>query len=493
MRTVTPVILCGGSGSRLWPLSRAGFPKQFLALHGSTSLFQNTVARMLALASAELDLQPCLVVTHEDHRFLALEQMRELNLPSATLLLEPAARNTAAALTLAALQATQLGGDSILVTTPSDHYLADTASYTRSMHQAIEVAATGAIATLGIRPNLPETGYGYIQYARAALTTDVKQVIRFVEKPSVALAEQYLASGDFVWNGGIFVLKASVWLQALGQFRPDILLACQRAWHMHTRDTLMDGWVFVRPDSKLFSDVPSESIDYAVMEKCPGSGIAIDVVALDAGWSDLGAWDAVWQVGEKDEHGNVCQGDVLLNDASDNLIYANSRLVSAVGVNNLAIVETADAVLIADRENSQSVKAIVAKLGQSGRSEQNLHRKVHRPWGWYDTLDVGERFKVNKVCVRPGASLSLQKHQYRAEHWIVVKGVALVSCGGRSLTLRENQSTYIPLGENHQLNNIGGDDLEIIEVQSGHYLGNDDIVRLQDQHDQINTDKERQQ
>jgi mannose-1-phosphate guanylyltransferase / mannose-6-phosphate isomerase len=493
MRSVTPVILCGGSGTRLWPLSRAGFPKQFLALQGKNSLFQNTVTRMLALASSGLDLQPCLVVTHEDHRFLALEQMRELKLLEATLLLEPVARNTAAALTLAALQATHSGDDSILVTSPSDHYLADTVSYTRSLHQAIDVAATGAIATLGIQPNLPETGYGYIQYEQAAVTTDSKRVIRFVEKPSLALAEQYLASGDFVWNGGIFVLKASVWLQALGEFRPDILFACQCAWLKHTRDALHGGWVFVRPDSELFSDVPSESIDYAVMEKCPASGIAIEVVALDAGWSDLGAWDAVWQVGEKDEHGNVCQGDVLLNDANDNLIYASSRLVSAVGVKDLAIVETADAILIADMNNSQNVKAIVAKLGQSGRNEQYLHRKVHRPWGWFDSLDVGERFKVNRICVRAGASLSLQKHQHRAEHWIVVKGMASVTCGDQTLTVRENQSTYIPLGVAHQLSNMGEDDLEIIEVQSGQYLGDDDIIRLQDQHGQINTDKERQQ
>jgi mannose-1-phosphate guanylyltransferase / mannose-6-phosphate isomerase len=493
VRSVTPVILCGGSGTRLWPLSRAGFPKQFLTLQGSSSLFQNTVTRMLALASTGLDLQPCLVVTHEDHRFLALEQMRELKLLEATLLLEPVARNTAAALTLAALQATHSGGDSILVTSPSDHYLADSASYTRSLHQAIDVAATGAIATLGIQPDLPETGYGYIQCEQGAATVHAKRVIRFVEKPSLALAQQYVASGDFVWNGGIFVLKASVWLKALGQFRPDILQACQLAWRTHTRDALLGGLVFVRPDVESFSEVPAESIDYAVMEKCPESGIAIEMVALEAGWSDLGAWDAVWQVGEKDEHGNVSQGDVLLNEASGNLIHASSRLVSVVGVKDLAIVETADAILIVDKSNSQSVKAIVAQLGQSGRSEQNRHRKVHRPWGWYDNLDVGERFKVNRVCVNPGASLSLQKHQHRAEHWIVVKGSASVTCGDKTVTLIENQSTYIPLGESHQLSNTGDDHLEIIEVQSGHYLGDDDIIRLDNRQFQTHADEERQQ
>jgi mannose-1-phosphate guanylyltransferase / mannose-6-phosphate isomerase len=492
VRSVTPVILCGGSGTRLWPLSRAGFPKQFLALQGNTSLFQNTVTRLLALASTALDLQPCLVVTHEDHRFLVLEQMRELKLLEATLLLEPVARNTAAALTLAALQATHAGGDSILVTSPSDHYLADAASYTRSLHQAVEVAATGAIATLGIQPTLPETGYGYIQYVRGAATLDAKRVIRFVEKPSLALAQQYVASGDFAWNGGIFVLKASVWIEALGQFRPDILQTCQRAWLPQTRDVLVGGLVFIRPESALFSDVPSESIDYAVMEKCPGSSIGVEMVALEAGWSDLGAWDAVWQAGEKDGHGNVCQGDVLLNEASGNLIYASSRLVSAVGVKDLAIVETADAVLVADKNNSQSVKAIVAKLGQFGRSEQNLHRKVHRPWGWYDNLDLGERFKVNRICVNPGASLSLQKHQHRAEHWIVVKGTASVTCGEKTVTLLENQSTYIPLGEVHQLSNKGDVHLEIIEVQSGQYLGDDDIIRLNNRQSQTHADEERQ-
>lgn len=480
MRSVTPVILCGGSGTRLWPLSRAGFPKQFLALRGGNSLFQDTVIRMLALASARLDLQPCLVVTHEDHRFLALEQMRELKLLEATLLLEPAARNTAAALTLAALQATHGGSDSILVTSPSDHYVADAASYTRSLHHAIDVAATGAIATLGIQPKVPETGYGYIQCAKGAELAPAKRVLRFVEKPSLALAQQYLTSGDFVWNGGIFVLKASIWLEALGQFRPDILQACQRACRSPTRDAMLDSLVFVRPDAVSFSEVPAESIDYAVMEKCPGSSIAVEMVALDAGWSDLGAWDAVWQVGEKDEGGNVCHGDVLLDDASGNLIYASSRLVSAVGVKDLAIVETADAVLVADLNNSQTVKSIVAQLGVSGRSEQSMHRKVHRSWGWYDNLDMGERFKVNRICVNPGASLSLQKHQHRAEHWVVVKGTASVTCGAQTLTLYENQSTYIPLGQTHQLSNTGVEDLEIIEVQSGEYLGDDDIIRIKD-------------
>jgi mannose-1-phosphate guanylyltransferase / mannose-6-phosphate isomerase len=481
MTQVTPVILCGGSGTRLWPLSRAGFPKQFLCLQGDRSLFQDTFRRLLALQSSDVSLQPALIVTLEDHRFLALEQLREIQ-AQATLLLEPSARNTAAALTLAALQATQDGADTILVASPSDHHVADLDAYTRSLHQAIGVANSDAIAILGIQPDQAETGYGYIQFAETSKASAAAQVLRFVEKPSAEIAQQYLDSGDFVWNGGIFVVKASLWLHALGKFRSDILQACQHAWALHSKDVLYSGLTFIRPDAGLFAQVPSESVDYAVMEKCPGSDIAIQMVSLNAGWSDLGAWDAVWQVGERDKEGNVCKGDVLLHDAHDNLIHSTSRLVTAVGVSNLAIVETADAVLIADKTNSQYVKNIVMQLGKDGRNEQTLHRKVHRPWGWYDTLDIGERFKVKRICVKPGASLSLQQHQHRAEHWIVVKGAALVTTGDKSSTLLENQSTYIPLGQAHRLANPGKVNLEIIEVQSGQYLGEDDIVRLQDQY-----------
>ena len=485
MTRVTPVILCGGSGTRLWPLSRAGFPKQFLSLYGDQSLFQDTLKRLLALQTSDVSLLPALIVTHEDHRFLALEQLREME-AQATLLLEPSARNTAAALTLAALQATQDGVDSILVASPSDHHVADLDAYTRSLHQAIDVAKSDAIAILGIQPDQAETGYGYIQFAEISKASAAANVLRFVEKPSAELAQQYLDSGDFAWNGGIFVVKASLWLNALGRFRPDILQACQQAWALHSKDVLYSGLTFIRPDASLFAQVPAESVDYAVMEKCPGSDIAIQMVALDAGWSDLGAWDAVWQVGARDQTGNVCKGDVLLHDAHDNLIHSTSRLVTAVGVSHLAIIETADAVLVADKSNSQHVKNIVAQLGRTGRNEQTLHRKVHRPWGWYDTLDAGERFKVKRICVKPGASLSLQKHQHRAEHWIVIKGTAQVTSGDKSSTLLENQSTYIPQGQAHRLANAGSVDLEIIEVQTGQYLDEDDIVRLQDQYGRQN-------
>jgi mannose-1-phosphate guanylyltransferase / mannose-6-phosphate isomerase len=488
---VTPVVLCGGSGTRLWPLSRAGFPKQFLAVHGESSLFQNTVKRLLALELLGVKLQPCLVVTHEEHRFLASEQLREMQIQQALLLLEPTARNTAAALTLAALQATQGGADSILIASPSDHHVADHEAFTHSLLQAIDVAESGAITILGIKPDQPETGYGYVQFSSAESTRKGYQVLRFVEKPSLDLAQQYLASGDFAWNGGIFVLKASLWLTVLDQFRPDILQACQEAWRINTHDALRNGLVFVRPNADLFAKVPSQSIDYAVMEKCPGSGTDIRMVVLDAGWSDLGAWEAVWQVGVKDQKSNVCHGDVLLDDSNGNLIHASSRLVGVVGVRNLVIVETADAVLIADKSDSQNVKNLVAQLAKSGRKEQTLHRKVHRAWGWSDCLDEEDDFKVKRISVKPGASLSLQRHQHRAEHWIVVEGTAKVTCGDKILTLEENQSTYIPMGESHQLENVGSGNLEIIEVQSGRYLAEDDIVRLHQKDDFIETQLER--
>jgi mannose-1-phosphate guanylyltransferase/mannose-6-phosphate isomerase len=472
---IVPVILCGGNGTRLWPLSRAGFPKQFLVLSGTTSLFQQAIQRVNGLAAEDILVGDALIVTGEEHRFLVLDQLREMPEVSATLLLEPAGRNTAPALTLAALQAAEKGEDPILVVTPADQTVMDGAVFTRALQQSIRAAADGSIVILGITPDKPETGYGYIKHQGAQGVNSECVVIQFVEKPDLATAERYLASGDYAWNSGMFVLKASTWLKALGHFSPAILSATQQAFSKKTVDAQ-----FVRPDQVAFTTIPSDSVDYAVLEKFPDSAFKIKMVPLDAGWNDLGAWDAVWQVSAQDGDGNVSHGDTLLADTTNTFIHASSRLVGTVGVNNLIVVETADAILVADKSQSQHVKKIVSELATLKRFEHILPRKVHRPWGWYDCIDEGARFKVKRIQVDPGASLSLQRHQQRAEHWVVVKGTAEVICGEKTITLTENQSTYIPLGHVHRLSNPGTTPLEIIEVQSGSYFGEDDIERFED-------------
>jgi mannose-1-phosphate guanylyltransferase/mannose-6-phosphate isomerase len=477
---VVPVILCGGSGTRLWPLSRAGFPKQFLVLSGTTSLFQQAIERVNSLVADDIVVGDTLIVTGEEHRFLALDQLRELPEVSATLLLEPVGRNTAPALTFAALQAVKDGEDPILVVTPADQTVKNAAAFTDALQRSVRVAANGSIVILGIAPDKPETGYGYIKQQADAGSHGEHGVAQFAEKPDLAKAIGYLASGGYYWNGGMFVVRASVWLAALAQFRPDILQATAHSCSVLTADL-----PFVRPDKTLFTSIPSESIDYAVMEHCPGSNVDIKMIALDAGWNDLGSWDAVWQVGESDPDGNVTSGDIILADTKNTFVHSSSRLVSTVGVDNLVIIETADAILIADKSQSQHVKKIVNQLVQDNRQEDTLHRKVHRPWGWYDSIDEGSRFKVKRIQVKPGASLSLQKHAHRAEHWVVIKGTAEITNGEQVLTLIENQSTYIPPGTLHRLSNPGDIPLEIIEVQSGSYVGEDDIERFEDDYGRV--------
>ena len=469
---VQPVIMAGGSGTRLWPLSRAGFPKQFLVLGGDSSLFQQAASRLASLGEAGTAVAAPLIVGNEEHRFLVLDQLREIKQEPSAVLLEPVGRNTAPALTLAALQAQEGGADPVLVVISSDQTVTDEAAFTQALRRAVTLAAEGAITILGITPDRPETGYGYI---RAEGSGGALKVAQFVEKPDLGTAERYLAAGGYFWNAGMFVLKASVWLKALERFRPDIAAACRAAWAARASDQR-----FVRPGKAEFAAVPSESVDYAVMEKCPGTDLDIRMVELAAGWNDLGAWEAVWQVLPKDADGNASVGDAIVTDSRNTLVHATSRLVSAVGLDDVIVVETADAVLVADRSKSQDVKKIVAQLGREQRGEQALHRKVHRPWGWYDSIDNGPRHQVKRIMVKPGASLSLQMHHHRAEHWIVVSGTAEVTNGDQVILLAENQSTYIPLGQTHRLANPGKVPLEIIEVQSGSYLGEDDIVRFED-------------
>lgn len=484
---VQPVILAGGSGTRLWPLSRAQHPKQFLVLHGNRSLFQQAAQRLSSLTASDIRVGAPCVVGNEEHRFLVLDQLRELKLPPATALLEPIGRNTAPAMTLAALHAFDSGTDPVLVVSPADQTVTDEAAFTVALQRAVRAASKGAIVILGVTPDRPETGFGYVRATGSAGEGQEQHVAEFVEKPDLATAQRYLDEGNYYWNSGIFVVRASVWLAALERFRPDIAQASRTAWAAKTLDAS-----FMRPGRDEFAKIPSESIDYAVMEKCASDSQVSDtdrfdirMVPLDAGWSDLGAWDAVWQVSDKNADGNASTGDTLFNDSRNTLVHATSRLVGVVGLDNVVVVETPDAVLVVDRARSQDVKTIVGQLQAAGRSEHTLHRQVHRPWGWYDSLDSGSRFQVKRILVKPGATLSLQMHHHRAEHWIVVSGTAEVTNGDQVIMLTENQSTYIPLGTTHRLANPGKVPLEIIEVQSGSYLGEDDIVRFEDTYGRV--------
>ena len=486
---IQPIVLSGGSGTRLWPLSREKYPKQLLPLIGEDSLLQATVRRVEGIAGAEL--APPMVVCNEEYRFVIAEQLRLMGKPG-TIVLEPSGRNTAPALTLAALSAIKTGADPVLLVMPADHVITDTAAFRTAVAQGAVLAADGAVVTFGITPDSPETGYGYIQSGAAyegqsgpSSASPARLIARFVEKPDLATAQAYLMEGSYLWNSGLFMMRASVWLTAMGTCRPDILAACQTAWDQGTTDA-----EFVRVGKEAFAKCPSDSIDYAVMERIAASvtnsDAAVDslpagvVIPLTAGWSDVGAWDALWQVLPKDASGNVTQGDVLLQDCHDTLAFSEGRLIACVGVSDLVVVETADAILVAHKDQTQDVKKIVDKLKLAGRNEGQIHRKVFRPWGWYDSLDAGDRFQVKRIVVKPGGTLSLQMHHHRAEHWIVVRGTAKVTRGDNTFLLSENESTFIPLGTTHRLENPGRVALEMIEVQSGAYLGEDDIVRFED-------------
>ncbi|MDA5343724.1 mannose-1-phosphate guanylyltransferase/mannose-6-phosphate isomerase [Stenotrophomonas maltophilia] len=464
MLPIVPVILSGGSGTRLWPLSREAYPKQFLPLVGEDTMLQATWKRVADIAG-----KAPIVVANQEHRFMAAEQLRECNVRPQALILEPIGRNTAPAIAIAALQVLAENDDALLLVLPSDHVVRNENAFHAAVAQAASAADAGKLVTFGIVPTAPETGYGYI---KAGPGEGARAVERFVEKPDLATAEGYVSSGEYFWNSGMFLFKASRYLQELERLQPAILVACRSALEKAARDT-----DFVRLDADAFAASPSDSIDYAVMEKTSDAA----VVAMDAGWNDVGSWSALWDVSDKDADGNACHGDVIALDCRNSYAYGN-RLIAMVGLEDVVVVETDDAVFVGHKDRVQDVKSIVAQIKRDGRSEAAAHRKVYRPWGAYDSIDNGARFQVKRITVKPGATLSLQMHHHRAEHWIVVSGTAEVTRGEDVILLSENQSTYIPLGVTHRLKNPGKLPLELIEVQSGSYLGEDDIVRFEDQY-----------
>ncbi|WP_273024609.1 mannose-1-phosphate guanylyltransferase/mannose-6-phosphate isomerase [Rheinheimera sp.] len=463
----TPVIMAGGSGTRLWPLSRGNFPKQFLPLTGRHTMLQQTLLRLSGLQHSTP-----LLICNEDHRFIAAEQIRQLGNGKADILLEPAGRNTAPAIALAALRAKQQGhAEAVLLVLAADHVINNTPAFQQAVEQALPLAQGGQLVTFGIVPSSAETGYGYIK--RGEKSGNAYRVDSFIEKPDLSTAEFYLQSGEYYWNSGMFMFRADIYLQQLQKFRPDIYAACEAAMTEQVADL-----EFVRVNKTAFEACPSDSIDYAVMEKTEHAV----AVPLDAGWNDVGGFAALWQVSAKDSDGNVLCGDVLALDSENSYVRSDDKLVAAIGVKDLVVISTKDAVLVAHKDQAQQVKQIVNQLAQMGRSEAVFHREVYRPWGKYDSVDCAERFQVKRITVKPGAKLSVQMHHHRAEHWIVVSGTARVTIDGKEQYVTENQSVYIPITAVHALENPGKVPLELIEVQSGAYLGEDDIVRFEDRY-----------
>lgn len=468
-----PVILSGGSGSRLWPLSRAMHPKQFLTLSGDQSLFQNTLSRLAGIQDGPLTP---IVVSNEDHRFLVAEQCRALDINPQAILLEPIGRNTAPAIAAAVVKALETGQDDLLLVLPADHVFEDLDALREAFERGAPAARDGRIVTFGIVPNKAETGYGYIRVAEKS--KDIQPVQAFVEKPDLATAEQYVNDGRYYWNSGIFLFQASSMLAQLREYAPQVLAAVQAALSNAKED--LD---FTRLDMLSFAAAENISIDYAVMERSD----QVSVVPLDAGWNDVGSWSAVWEIADKDAQGNASRGDVMLEATSNAYVHAEHRMVSVLGMDNVIVVETADAVMVAAKDKTQDVKLLVDRIKQSARPEATNHRKVYRPWGAYDSIDNGPRYQVKRITVSPGQKLSVQMHHHRAEHWIVVTGTAKVQIGDKEILLTENQSTYIPVGVVHALENPGKIPLEMIEVQSGGYLGEDDIVRFEDRYGRVDT------
>ena len=465
---IIPVILSGGSGTRLWPLSRKLQPKQFIELMGKTTLFQEAVLRLPE------SIESPLIICNEEHRFLAAEQLREINKEPKNIILEPVGRNTAPAIALAALKSIKESEDAILLVLSADHLIQDMDKFHQAIALATKQAEQNKLVTFGIAPNKIETGYGYIK-ANISKNKNYYDIDEFVEKPDYKTAKKYVDSGGYFWNSGMFMFKASVYLSELEKYEPEILSACQKSCQTEFYD--LD---FIRLNEQEFLKCPSQSIDYAVMEKTKNASMVI----LDANWNDVGSWTALWDSQVKDNNDNLVVGDVILDKVSDTYVHSTSnRLVSVIGLSNLIVVDTQDAVLVTNKEHAQDVKNIVEKIKKSGRLESDQHRKIFRPWGYYDSIDRGEGFQVKRILVNPGQKLSLQKHNHRSEHWVVVKGKAQVTCGEKTFQLIENQSTYISLGKVHRLENIEDTPLEIIEIQTGSYLGEDDIIRIDDDYE----------